>query len=391
MKIKEVCSATGLTDKAIRFYISKELISPNFTENYSGRKSYDFSEDDIKNLSDIATLRKAGFSVEEIRQITQDPCCSSKIINNLIERKKAEIDISSTVLSRLTTISSEAQLDLASLAEALKAQTDNISAPDNSLSQKLSKKADWLKENIFRLTVAASTVVLFILHIIQLHFNYRYLHIDSDKIIPLIFFYLLFFTPLAISIFRMVIHKNDYHFKYTLLEIFAKSSITILLILVYYLPLIIFQFFLPYYSYTENTKYYLEFDPQCTIYYDRELFDLFPLYMPTERTNDKYCYRYIHGLEYSYDVYAEWQLSGKEFKRALEYAQNDCCEYEVITRGSYTCYCFEDIPNEKFDENCLRFDILMFAYNPSTKTVRYICSNSSDYPYATPIIYELEW
>lgn len=391
MKIKEVCSATGLTDKAIRFYISKGLISPDFTENYSGRKSYDFSEEDVKTFSDISTLRKAGFTVEEIRQIIHYPNHTSKIINDLIERKKYEINTSSTVLNRLKTIPLEAQLDLSSLAQTLQAQTEKIPEPDNRLSQKLSEKTDWLKENIFRLIIAASTIVFFIIHIIQLHFNYRYLHIDSDKYIFTIIFYVLFFAPLAISIFRMVIHKNDYHFKYTLLEIFAKSSLTFLLIAFYYLPLMILQLFFPYYSYTENPKNYLEFDSQCTIYKNRELFDVFPLWQPTERTNEKYCYRYIQGFDYSYDVYAEWQLSSKEFEQAINHAQNDCGEYEIITRGSYTCYCFEDIPNVDFDENCPRFDILMFAYNPSTKTVRYICSSSIDYPYATPIIYELEW
>ena len=66
MKIKAVCEATGLTDRAIRYYIEEKLISPAYTENYLGRKTFDFSEWDLQQLNDIAVLRKFGFSIAEI-------------------------------------------------------------------------------------------------------------------------------------------------------------------------------------------------------------------------------------------------------------------------------------------------------------------------------------
>ena len=50
MKIKAVCEATGLTDRTVRYYIEEGLLSPKYTENYLGRKNYDFSQQDIKNL-----------------------------------------------------------------------------------------------------------------------------------------------------------------------------------------------------------------------------------------------------------------------------------------------------------------------------------------------------
>ena len=34
MKIKQVCEATGLTDRAIRYYIEEGLVAPAYTENY---------------------------------------------------------------------------------------------------------------------------------------------------------------------------------------------------------------------------------------------------------------------------------------------------------------------------------------------------------------------
>ena len=42
MKIKSVCELTGLTDRTIRYYIEEKLISPLYTENYLGRKTYNF-------------------------------------------------------------------------------------------------------------------------------------------------------------------------------------------------------------------------------------------------------------------------------------------------------------------------------------------------------------
>ena len=72
MKMKAVCEATGLTDRTVRYYIDENLISPLYTENYLGRKTFDFSDADIQQLKDIAVLRKFGFSIGEIRQFPMD-------------------------------------------------------------------------------------------------------------------------------------------------------------------------------------------------------------------------------------------------------------------------------------------------------------------------------
>ena len=63
MKIKAACDMTGLTARTIRVYIEEQLISPQFTENYLGRRSFEFSKGDIYALQNIATLRKYGFSI----------------------------------------------------------------------------------------------------------------------------------------------------------------------------------------------------------------------------------------------------------------------------------------------------------------------------------------
>ncbi len=66
MKMKEIYLATGLTDRTVRYYIEEGLVFPNYTENYLGRNTFDFSTEDTRDLQGISILRKFG-SIREIR------------------------------------------------------------------------------------------------------------------------------------------------------------------------------------------------------------------------------------------------------------------------------------------------------------------------------------
>ena len=101
MKIKAVCEQTGLTDRTIRYYIEEGLISPFYTENYLGRKNFDFSEADVAMLKDIAILRKFGFSIAEIKQLSQHPEEAVSIIQRLQARKQQDVDDELSMLSVL--------------------------------------------------------------------------------------------------------------------------------------------------------------------------------------------------------------------------------------------------------------------------------------------------
>ena len=92
MKIKTVCELTGLTARTVRVYIDEKLIAPDFTENYLGRRNFEFSDDDVEALKNIAILRKNDFSIDEIRDIICDIEKSTEIIKNVKNRiaKKSE-------------------------------------------------------------------------------------------------------------------------------------------------------------------------------------------------------------------------------------------------------------------------------------------------------------
>ena len=71
MKVKEVCAQTGLTERAVRFYVQEKLVVP-LAQRRGGRTWLDFSPADVDRLKAISTLRKAGFTLEEIRAMIED-------------------------------------------------------------------------------------------------------------------------------------------------------------------------------------------------------------------------------------------------------------------------------------------------------------------------------
>ena len=72
MKLKEVCEKTGLTKRTVRFYEEIALLTPQKTYK-NGREYRDYSEEDVTRLHDIATLRKARFTIQEIKQMEAQP------------------------------------------------------------------------------------------------------------------------------------------------------------------------------------------------------------------------------------------------------------------------------------------------------------------------------
>jgi len=87
MKINEVCKRTGLSERAIRFYVEKGLLTPK-SQIINGRTTIEYSEADIKVLKDIATLRNAEFSIADIlaMQKADENVCS------IIKKHCAELE-----------------------------------------------------------------------------------------------------------------------------------------------------------------------------------------------------------------------------------------------------------------------------------------------------------
>lgn len=68
MTIKEAAAQTGLTEKTIRYYEAQGLIHPAMEEK-NGRNFRTYTEKEVRELCNIAVLRKMRFTIEEIRQL----------------------------------------------------------------------------------------------------------------------------------------------------------------------------------------------------------------------------------------------------------------------------------------------------------------------------------
>ena len=97
MKIKEVCNHTGLKDKTIRYYIRSGLIFPDYDENYTGRKNFNFSDEDIYRLKQIVILRKYKFSISDIKELFNNDSVKEIVTRHLELCKNSSLEYQSVI------------------------------------------------------------------------------------------------------------------------------------------------------------------------------------------------------------------------------------------------------------------------------------------------------
>ena len=84
MKLKEVCTSTGLSRKTIRLYEEKGLLVPQ-KERKNGRDYREYTPEDVELLREIATLRRAWFTMDEIARMQQDPDTIEEIFSQYLQ------------------------------------------------------------------------------------------------------------------------------------------------------------------------------------------------------------------------------------------------------------------------------------------------------------------
>lgn len=85
MLINEVSKRTGLTKRAIEYYIDQDLIFPTILNN--GYR--DFNQEDIEQLKKIAILRKLGIGIDDINKVLLDE--SRNTLQTLALQKELDI------------------------------------------------------------------------------------------------------------------------------------------------------------------------------------------------------------------------------------------------------------------------------------------------------------
>lgn len=128
MKIKEVSTITGLTKKTIRFYEDAGLIAPD-KHTINGRDFRDYTKEDISRLMEIAVLRKARFTIDEIRSMQEGSQPVQEIFSDYYSRVKNEQKELSHLLKILDTISAKEIDSKSTLVQEISTVTESLSLP----------------------------------------------------------------------------------------------------------------------------------------------------------------------------------------------------------------------------------------------------------------------
>ena len=396
MKIKAVCELTGLTARTVRVYIDEQLIAPKFTENYLGRRSFEFSQSDIAALQNIATLRKYGFSIDEIRNILLDSQTSIAIIENVKQRTQIQADEYRERLKALSRVESLKAYSVEELSEILLQGEAEIQFPVEL--PKLNVKRIVKSAVIF--LIVWLPFVLVIGGIINDITTYAYPKINIANVI-------LTLLTLIPSISILVITKLKPNIKRTVKRI-------ILCLCVVAIP---FSLVMPYgivtRSETTDFRNYRDFDPDCLATRNKvfnEVFPMWPRYFENVKNEDgeweaiyldaKYYYRFFYGMDYTYDIYAEWPLGADKFgeevqrvKGVFEKAIADNTygyKFVEIEKGEYTCLILYS-GDEPFQKATNNYQYLIFAYSETTNSVRYIYCDSLENGVDQPHYLQLDW
>ncbi len=133
MRMKEVCERTGLTDRAVRLYMESGLVTPHEEQNYMGRRSISFDEEDVRALEAVATLRRAELSISDIAAMQATPDALPTIVEQHRLALKEDIRAKQDVLSTLEQLDSERCSDYLALADSIRASASSQKIPKEDL------------------------------------------------------------------------------------------------------------------------------------------------------------------------------------------------------------------------------------------------------------------
>ena len=134
MKLKEVCEATGLTRKTIRLYEEKGLLVPH-KEERNGREYREYTPEDVEQLREIATLRRAWFTMDEIARMQQDPEAIREILPQYLQWLEAQQQTLRRLLSAARAIDPEQVKSVAELSRGMK-EAENMPLPQADIKPK---------------------------------------------------------------------------------------------------------------------------------------------------------------------------------------------------------------------------------------------------------------
>lgn len=391
MRMKAVCEATGLTDRTVRYYIEEGLISPDYTESYTDRKTFDFCEADIRQLNDIAVLRKFGFTVAEIKTMLQDPTQIEPTLQALRERKREQINEEQSLMLALELVTVPFG-SVAELALALSAPVQTALVPAEDRRIDIGTICKRLILAFVRAYVAWSPIVISAVVMLSTLRTYLYPHFQLKAFA----FLMVFLTP---SVMVLNWHRLQERFDW---QRKVKGFLWVLCILSVF-PCGLFAGASFSHSETTNIHNYRIFDGRCRVNQIAFFHEFFP---ENSRYFDhiidengktqiislgaQYYYRYETFIDSTYVVYAEWPLEPEDFDEEVArvrdlFAKDEHQAYYVqkeTQKGPWICLTLYAQAQKPTADS---YGYYIFAYDPETLRVRYICCDSledgGDKPY----------
>lgn len=144
MKLKEVCKETGLSRKTIRLYEEKGLLIPHM-EHRNGRDYREYNDEDIRKLKIIAMLRRAWFTMDEIKQMIDDPDSIQAIFPRYIEWLEGQMKEVAGLLSLAKTVNLKNINNVEQLSDVMSSAASKMPLPPYDITPKF-KYLDALEE-----------------------------------------------------------------------------------------------------------------------------------------------------------------------------------------------------------------------------------------------------
>ena len=395
MKIKEVISKTGLTDRAIRLYIEYGLVIPENQKSYNGRNHYNFTQEDVDCFEQIAMLRKADFSLEQIKKLKSGGESAREVLFEYLSAKQESVVMGQRIVEALKDFPEQEAVTLESVCAKIKESIENTPLPE---ADKKPTKGERVEKWLMR-SVATVFLAFWGLFGTGVRLSYR-----EDFVFPKYYknpvnyigtAYIL--IPILASIVVLFLYR-----KYALLPekrkkrrwIAGIASAIALLVCIQPIGMASIMLIPPVYSETDNPENYLIMGRYVKMHGD-DIYKLFPANIPRSAVAEdsrwyppdkfpdttKYYYYFQEVVDPSFHIYAEWILPEDKFAEELNRIHNYYPEGAVqqVQWGEWTCLSFTDASLD-FDEakDLIYYYYLIFAYNEKTGGVRYIASYSID-------------
>ncbi len=353
MKIKEVTQQTGLTDKAIRLYIENGLVSPGISEDYNGRKKIDFSQADADRLKNVAVLRKAGFSMNGIKQIISGGEVAEETVKTFIEETKTQIGQQSDTVAILENADFEQGITFEGLCAVLMNSSAEKAVPKEDMEPSLGER---IIRQIFSIIGIIGTVVSLIPAgwFVWDWLSYKHLRFDGGMALWA-FLANICWIVLGFLWFNLYRGNTENRFFCKKNRIGIKSNIVQSVVFAAAIPVAFIWFAFTawifdgnIYCETGKTEHYLDFYKEVNWLY-AEAKEIFPSEIPEYAENVKYYYR-LDG-DY-YDVFAQWSIpsytvSEEDMKELLEEIHGE--DYYGVFEES-KAQNFYEVRNEEYEK-----------------------------------------